>query len=148
MKKDYLRKGDFVRTKTREGLSLIGGLLMVDDLEGEMAYVHHVPENGIGSFSRLKSRLKKLNAIHLQLSKEDAEDLVKRRPDRFSRKSTPKWENAIEKDNFDIAVFSCISAGIEIVVEKPHFWNPYKLTHFRPETHRVACRWERMIIIK
>ena len=140
-----IKKGDFCRTKSKFGL--IGGLLVVDDVEETQVYVHRVPENGIGSFARLKSNVKVLKAIHLQISKEDAEYIRACRPDRFTRVSTPKWEDAIKNDDYDVAVFTNVAAKIKIVAEKPHFWNPYAKTAFRPTKPMVAVRFNNIYVL-
>lgn len=140
-----IKKGDFCKSKSQFGL--IGGLLIVDDVEETQVYVHRVPENGIGSYARLKSNVRVLKSIHLQISKEDAEHLRSKRPDRFTRASTPKWENAIKNNDYDVAVFVNTAAKIKIVVEKPHFWNPYSKTAFRPTKPYVAVRFDNIYVL-
>lgn len=138
--KEYLKEGDFVRTKMENSNLLIGGLLMVDDVEGMQAYVHHVPKNSIGSFCRLRSRLKKLSCIKLQMSVEDLEHLIRNRPNVLTRKLTTRWEAAIGKQ-YDVAVFYNPHVDISIVVTEPRFWNPFKISTIRPQAKQVAVRW-------
>ena len=138
--KEYLKEGDFVRTKMENSNLLIGGLLMVDDVEGMQAYVHHVPKNSIGSFCRLRSRLKKLSCIKLQMSVEDLEHLIRNRPNALTRKLTTRWEAAIGKQ-YDVAVFYNPHVDISIVVTEPRFWNPFKISTIRPQAKQVAVRW-------
>lgn len=138
--KEYLKEGDFVRTKMENSNLLIGGLLMVDDVEGIQAYVHHVPKNSIGSFCRLRSRLKKLSCIKLQMSVEDLEHLIRNRPNTLTRKLTTRWEAAIGKQ-YDVAVFYNPHVDISIVVTEPRFWNPFKISTIRPQAKQVAVRW-------
>lgn len=138
--KEYLKEGDFVRTKMENSNLLIGGLLMVDDVEGMQAYVHHVPKNSIGSFCRLRSRLKKLSCIKLQMSVEDLEHLIRHRPNALTRKLTTRWEAAIGKQ-YDVAVFYNPHVDISIVVTEPTFWNPFKISTIRPQAKQVAVRW-------
>ena len=140
-----IKKGDFCKSKSQFGL--IGGLLVVDDVRESLIYVHRIPENGIGSYSKLRSGVKVLKAIHLQISKEDAEHISTKRPDRFTRVSTPKWENAIKDDDYDVAVFVNTAARIKIVVEKPHFWNPYAKTAFKPKKPMVAVRFSNIYVL-
>ena len=140
-----IKKGDFCKTKSQFGL--IGGLLVVDDVEETQVYVHRVPENGIGSFARLRSNVKVLKSIHLQISKEDAEHLISKRPDRFTRACTPKWEDAIKQDDYDVAVFINVAAKIKIVVEKPHFWDPYTKTNLKPKKKMVAVRFNNLYVL-
>ena len=137
---EYLKEGDFVRTKMENSNLLIGGLLMVDDVEGIQAYVHHVPKNSIGSFCRLRSRLKKLSCIKLQMSVEDLEHLIRHRPNVLTRKLTTRWEAAIGKQ-YDVAVFYNPHVDISIVVTEPRFWNPFKMSTMRPQVKQVAVRW-------
>ena len=138
--KEYLKEGDFARTKMENSNLLIGGLLMVDDVEGIQAYVHHVPKNSIGSFCRLRSRLKKLSCIKLQMSVEDLEHLIRNRPNVLTRKLTTRWEAAIGKQ-YDVAVFYNPHVDISIVVTEPRFWNPFKISTIRPQAKQVAVRW-------
>lgn len=138
--KEYLKEGDFVRTKMENSNLLIGGLLIVDDVEGTQAYVHHVPKNSIGSFCRLRSRLKKLSCIKLQMSVEDLEHLIRNRPNALTRKLTTRWEAAIDKQ-YDVAVFYNPHVDISIVVTEPKFWNPFKISTIQPQAKQVAVRW-------
>lgn len=138
--KEYLKEGDFARTKMENSNLLIGGLLMVDDVEGMQVYVHHVPKNSIGSFCRLRSRLKKLSCIKLQMSVEDLEHLIRNRPNTLTRKLTTRWEAAIGKQ-YDVAVFYNPHVDISIVVTEPRFWNPFKISTIRPQAKQVAVRW-------
>ena len=138
--KEYLKEGDFARTKMENSNLLIGGLLMVDDVEGMQVYVHHVPKNSIGSFCRLRSRLKKLSCIKLQMSVEDLEHLIRNRPNALTRKLTTRWEAAIDKQ-YDVAVFYNPHVDISIVVTEPIFWNPFKMSTMRPQAKQVAVRW-------
>lgn len=138
--KEYLKEGDFVRTKMENSNLLIGGLLMVDDVEGTQVYVHHIPKNSIGSFCRLRSRLKKLSCIRLQMSVEDLEHLIRNRPNALTRKLTTRWEAAIGKQ-YDVAVFYNPHVDISIVVTEPIFWNPFKMSTMRPQVKQVAVRW-------
>ena len=141
-----IKKGDFCKTKSQFGL--IGGLLVVDDVEETQVYVHRIPENGIGSFARLRSNVKVLKSIHLQISKEDAEYLISRRPDRFTRNRTPKWEGAIKEGDYDVAVFVNTAAKIKIIVEHAHFWDPYTKTNLKPKQPMVAVRFNNLYVYK
>lgn len=154
--KEYLKKGDFCRTKMQNSQILIGGLLQVDDVEGDQVYVHNVPKNAIGSFARLRSRLKKLSCIKLQLPVTDLEWLIRNRPSVITRPSTKRWEDAIDKTEeltsvhrgkYDIAVFYNSRSEISVVVTEPIFWNPYRLSSLRPKAKTVAVRWTNIYVI-
>ena len=144
MAKEYLKKGDICRTlcsiRTSSKPSVIGGLLMVDEIEGEIAYVHHIPECGIGSFSRLRSRLKKQKTIQLQVSVEDFDWMTKIRPSAFTRKATKKWEAAIKNVYYDVAIFYNAARDMKVVVTGPTFWTPY--------ANHVAVRWTNLYVIR
>jgi hypothetical protein len=153
---EYLKEGDFVRTKMENSNVLIGGLLMVDDVEGTQVYVHHVPKNSIGSFARLRSRLKKLKCIKLQLPVDDLEWLIKNRPSVITHPSTKRWEDAIDKTEeltsmhrgkYDVTVFYNPHSKISVVVTEPIFWNPYRLSSLRPKEKKVAARWNNIYVI-
>ena len=146
IKKLQLKKGDFVRTKMTNYPSLIGGLLMVDGVEETQVYVHHIPRNEIGSFARLKSKLGKLSCIKLQVSVEDLDHLIVKRPSLFSRKATKKWQDAIDS-HYDVAVFYNVNVKEAVIVTNPVFWNPYSVCVIQPKKKVVAIKWDNIYIL-